>query len=271
MSLQVPPGQNEDLWIHQFERAQSMTRLTFEDARDQNPLWSPDGKYLYFGSYEGDTNRLLRRRSDGTGNVETILSSPHSSYPADITPEGAELLIGTEGDDRRWDIFELRLEAAGGAAPGEPDLSPVLQTQFAEGGTKLSPDGKWLAYNTDETQPTQVFVRPFPNLDDGRWQVSTDGGINPTWSADGKTIYYRHGQKMMEVSVEPAPEFRAGSPRVLFEADYYYAPDLSVQYDLEYPRRKRFLMMKELPDHHTTHLVYVGHWIRELSRLVPES
>jgi hypothetical protein len=136
---------------------------------------------------------------------------------------------------------------------------------------KLSPDGKWLVYNTDETNPIQVYVRPYPNLDDGRWQVSTNGGMNATWSADGREIYYRNGTKMMAVAVETEPAFRPGRPRELFDADYFIAPDRSVQYDLEYPSRERFLMIKELPDTRTTRLIYVENWFEELERLTAEA
>jgi serine/threonine-protein kinase len=271
MSIEVPQDENEDIWIHQFERPQSITRFTFHTGMDRNPLWSPHGRYLYFASHRGDASDLFRRRADGTGALEAVWSSPRPEYPAEITPDGEALLAGVLAEGESWDIMELRLAGHGGDVTPGQDERPLLHTGFGEGGAKLSPDGRWLAYNTDETDPTQVFVRPYPNLDDGRWQVSTDGGINPTWSADGKEIYYRNAAKMLAVSVETEPMFRPGRPRVLFEADYYYAPDLSVQYDLEHPGRKRFLMMKELPDDRTTRLVYVGNWLRELAQLTPDA
>ena len=263
MSLQAPQSENEDIWIHEFDRTQSMTRFTFHTETDRNPLWSPDGRYLYFASDGTNEGDLFRRRADGTGAVETVWSSPWLGYPADITPDRSALLAGVLAES--WDLMELGLDGDRGALSPGQEARPLLHTGFAEGGAKLSPDGKWLAYNTDETHPTQVFVRPYPNVDDGRWQVSTDGGINATWSVDGREIYYRSGSKMLAVPVETEPVFRPGRPRVLFEADYYYAPDLSVQYDLEYPRRERFLMMKELPDMRTTRLVYVGNWLQDLA------
>jgi serine/threonine-protein kinase len=270
MSSHAQQDGNEDIWIHEFDRAQSMTRFTFHAETDRNPLWSPDGRYLYFASHRSSEGDLFRRRADGTGTVEAVWSNPGLEYPAQIT-DRATLLIGVEAEPQNWDIMELSLAGGSSALASGQESRPLLHTRFSEGGARLSPDGRWLAYNTDETDPTQVFVRPYPNVDDGRWQVSTDGGINATWSADGKEIYYRSGSQMLAVSVDTEPVFRPGKPRVLFEADYFYAPDLSVQYDLEYPRRERFLMMKELPDMRRTRLVYVGNWLRELAQAAPQS
>jgi serine/threonine protein kinase/Tol biopolymer transport system component len=269
LSILEPQDKNQDIWIHQFERALSMTRVTFDPGQDTSPFWAPDARYLYFASSRTGSLDLFRRRADGTGAVEAVLAYPGTKYPADISPDGSTLLFGDQIQGESWKIMALPLSASGerSSAPRKP--WPVLAGQFNAGGARLSPDGTWLAYNTDETNPTQVFVRPYPNVDSGRWQVSTDGGINPSWSRDGKEIYYRHGSRMMAVSVQTAPEFRPGSPRVLFEGDYYYAPDLSVQYDLEYPGRRRFLMLKQAPDTDTTKLVYVGGWASELRGLVP--
>jgi len=263
VAMSIQDG-NEDIWIHQFARPQSMTRVTFDPGVDTTPLWSPDSRYLYFASLRTGSGDLFRRRADGTGTVETIWGGPQSEYPADITPDGRTLLFGVDAGGNNWNIMALSLSDRGGAPSPGREPRPLLDSGFAEGGTKLSPDGRWLAYNTDETTPTQVFVRPFPDVASERWQVSTDGGINPTWSSNGKEIYYRHGNKMMAVAVENQPTFRPGLPRELFEADYYYAPDLSVQYDLEYPDRRRFLMIRKLPDNRTTKLVYVGNWAAEL-------
>jgi Tol biopolymer transport system component len=246
-----------------------MTRLTFDAGWDSHPLWSPDGRVLYFASDEDGGGELYRCRADGAGAIQAIWNGPTFAYPGDVTPDGRTLLLGLPADESNWNIHELEIPPPEQDETKNAIVRPLLNSEFEEGGTRLSPDGKWLAYNTDETTPTQVFVRPYPNVNDGRWQVSTDGGINPSWSANGREIYYRNGNKMMAVSVETDPSFRPGRARELFEADYYYAPDLSVQYDLEYPARRRFLMLKEEADTRSTKLVYVGNWVEELNRLVP--
>ena len=271
MSFRPPEDGNEDIWIHQFERSQSMTRFTFDSESDASPLWSRDGRYLYFASSRSGAGDLFRRRADGTGAEDVVRSSPEFKYPAEITPDESVLLFGILIEGQSFDIMEMDLVPDAGRLPSQQETRPLLTSNFGEGGTKLSPDGRFLAYNTDETTPTQVFVRPYPNLENGRWQVSTEGGINPSWSADGREIYYRNGAKMMAVSVETDLVFRPGRPRELFEAEYFFAPDLSVQYDLEYPERKRFLMIKELSDMRTTHLIYVQNLYSELGRLTDAS
>jgi serine/threonine-protein kinase len=274
MSIQNARGGNEDIWIHEFDRSQSMRRFTFDSGHDSNPLWSADGRVLYFSSGRSGTGDLFRRRADGTGAVEKVGGGPRIEYPADVTADGTTLLYGVGNTETGFDVEELELVGSGNdvsRTSGGGASHPLLGSGFNEGGVKLSPDGKWLVYNTDETNPIQVYVRPYPNLDDGRWQVSTDGGMNATWSADGREIYYRNGTKMMAVAVETEPAFRPGRPRELFDADYFIAPDRSVQYDLEYPSRERFLMIKELPDTRTTRLIYVENWFEELERLTAEA
>ena len=126
-------------------------------------------------------------------------------------------------------------------------LKPLLNESYMEIQPQLSPDGRWLAYSSNESGQMEVYVRPFPEVNSGRWQVSTDGGNSPLWSPDGREIFYLIGntEGVMAVEVETEPTFKPGKPRLLFEGSYVgAAPQDGVPWDI-HPDGKRFFMMKE--------------------------
>ena len=156
----------------------------------------------------------------------------------------------------------LRLE-------GERKPTPLVATPAKESGAFLSPDGRWLAYASEETGRSEIYVRPFPNVDEGLWQVSTTGGAEAAWAHDGSELFYRDGEKMMAVEVVSTSPFSHKPPRVLFEGEFDF--HLLRAYDVA--KDGRFLMVKDAtptdPSSGGRHLILVQNWLEELERLVP--
>jgi len=152
--------------------------------------------------------------------------------------------------------------------PREP--RPLIVTPFNELNAEISPDGRWLAYESNESGDTEVYVRPFPNVADGRWQLSAGGGTKPVWARTGKEPFYlTPAGSMMAVPIEPASTFASGVPAKLFDGHYFAGGGISLgrTYDVT-PDGQRFLMLK-LESETPASLVVVQHWFSELRRLAP--
>ncbi len=148
---------------------------------------------------------------------------------------------------------------------GERTSQPLFQSQFNENKGMISPDGRWIAYDTNESE---VYVRPFPNVEEGKWQISRDGGIEPVWAPRGQELFYRNGGAMMVVGIKTEPTFTAGSPVVLFTGRYT-SPGTVGNYDIS-PDGQRFLMIKEADAvEEQAQINVVLNWFEELKRLVP--
>ena len=146
----------------------------------------------------------------------------------------------------------------------------IVQSPALEEDPVLSLDGEWLAYSSLESGVRQIYVRPFPDTQSARWQVTSEGGVQPLWAPDGSELYYRAGASMMVVPIETRPAFRAASPVQLFEGEFINPDNSRRDYDLEYPEGRRFLMVEEFePDVPNTKLVFVENWDEELKSLVP--
>ncbi len=149
---------------------------------------------------------------------------------------------------------------------------PLFQSQFREARAMISPDGHWIAYESDESGRFEVYVRPFPNVEEGKWQISRDGGIEPVWAPRGQELFYRNGEAMMVVGIKTEPTLTAGSPVVLFTGRYTSSRGDRAgifSYDIS-PDGQRFLMMKETDeDEGQGQINVVLNWFEELKRLVP--
>ncbi|HEY3204696.1 MAG TPA: protein kinase [Thermoanaerobaculia bacterium] len=194
-----------DVWILDLKR-DVPTKLTLGSYATQ-PLFSRDGRFLYYRSF-GRSLEIRRKPMRGSGPDETVYESGAFDSPQDETPDGKTLIV--QNARRNYDISALPLE-------GDRKLVPVLATEFAERQPKLSPDGHWLAYYSDESGRFEVYVRRFPVTDE-KWQVSTRGGIWPYWRGDGKEIYYVGlDAVLMAVPVSESQTFSVGTPEPLFQ------------------------------------------------------
>ncbi|MDA2928041.1 hypothetical protein MYX78_12575, partial [Acidobacteria bacterium AH-259-G07] len=265
LALGILDSGNQDIWIYDLGR-QTPTRLTSDPAREFSPVWTPDGERVIFTSTRGGaTSSLLWKAADGTGQVEQLMTSPNRVGPLSFTPDGKRLVCMQENPETGWDLHVLTMEA-------ERQSEPLLRTQFTELYPALSPDGRWMAYQSDESGQFEIYVRPFPNVEAGRSQISRNGGMEPVWGADGRELFYRtpDGSTMMAVDIETEPTFTPGNPEVLFTGSYFNGPGRD--YDIS-PDGQRFLMLREAGQTEETsernELIIVLNWFEELKRLVP--
>ena len=253
---------NADVWLHDLARATDM-RLTFHPGTDLAPLWTADGTRVVFASLREGGWGLYWKAANGAGEVERLRVSPNLMLPYAATPDGTQLLFGERRSEGGWDIDVLALAA-------QRVARPLLQTQFDESWAAVSPDGRWLAYQSTESGRPEVYVRPFPDVEAGKWQVSADGGAFPRWNPSGDELFYRAGATMLTVSVQTEPAFRAGTPTMLFEAQH--VADEGHPYAVA-PDGQQFLIVQAVgatqADRPPADLIIVENWTEELKRLVP--
>ena len=178
------------------------------------------------------------------------------------TPVTASDTSAAKAPDTSNDIYELSLR-------GDPTPRPLLKTPAYEGGPQLSPDGRWLAYASDESGRYEIYVQPYPGPS-GKWQISTEGGTEPVWNRNGHELFYRSGNKMMTVDIATQPSFATGKPKVLFAGQYVPTPVTFPNYDVS-PDGQRFLMLKASDQAQAapTQINVVLNWFEELKRRVP--
>jgi len=200
---------NLDLWIHDLERG-TASRFTFAAGNDGGPVWSRDGTSIIYTAAQEDGVSLVRKAASGTGATEILLKSDSYILAGDLSPDGKTLLYMTSGGETSWDIMALPLDGSG-------EGFPVLNSEFIEVRPSFSPDGRWFAYNSNESGRAEVYVRQYPGPG-GQWQISTDGGSEPMWSADGREIFYiDSGRNLVSVPVSTGSTLEAGLPETLFD------------------------------------------------------
>ena len=210
------------------------------------------------------TRSVFRRRADGSGSEERLWDPKAHVHVDDWTPDGRALLVATsDPSGGQGDIFLLRIDG------GDRNPVPLLQTPFNERGARVSRDGRWVAYYSNESGRDEVYVRSFPSLN-GKWQLSVGGGSEPVWSHDGKELFYR-AAALVAVSVTSSHTFSFGPPRPLFRDRFV----LSVSgnhtgFDVS-KDGKRFVMVKagESTGSAPANLVIVQNWVKELKDLLP--
>ena len=202
-----------DLWLLDVERGVP-SRSTFRPGVSADGIWSPDGNTIAFQS---DNQMIYRKAADGTGKEELLLGAGINNHPLDWSPDGKFIVYETTGGTTGDDLMLLPME-------GDHKPVPYLQTPFNEGDAQFSPDGRWMAYASNESGQPQVYVQGIP-ASGAKWQISPAGGVQPRWRRDGKEIFYiSPDQKLMSVPVRPGPGFDAGAPQALFDVDPLYSP-----------------------------------------------
>jgi serine/threonine-protein kinase len=259
--------QETDIWVWDLSRT-TLTRATFDPGIDAYPVWTPDGRRLIFSSERAGTRNLFWQAADGTGAVERLTDSPNQQNAAAVAPDGRRLIFTEVAPKTADDVMQVELD-------GTRRVTPLVQSPFAERNGIVSLDGRWLAYEANDSGRVEIYVRPFLDVNSGHWQVSTGGGTRPLWARSGQELFYASPTgALMRVGVERAPSWAATTPTLLVKEGYFMNPGgfPGRAYDVS-PDGQRFLMIKEAGGADQTaapaSLIVVQHWTEELKRLVP--
>jgi Tol biopolymer transport system component len=206
---------SSNLWLLDLDLSTSR-RFTFGSGRDADPVWSPDGSRIVFSSKRDGRYYLCRKPVSGVQDEEVLLKSSDDEWPESWSRDGRFLLYGAENPKTKSDIWVLPME-------GDRKPAPFLVTEFEETHARFSPDGRWVAYVSDESGKYEVYVRSFSMNSagtatgaSGKLQISNGFGTDPRWRGDGRELYYRSADgRVMAVEIATHPEFRVGKPQQL--------------------------------------------------------
>jgi serine/threonine-protein kinase len=244
-----------DIWIYDIE-AGSRTRLTF-DSLSINPEWTPDGRSVAYSRIESRDRRLaslFRIAADGSGVPETVLVRPNPVFEVQYLPNGRAFVFRESATLTNRDIWFAPADSPAAARP-------LLRTPFEERAIALSPDGRWLAYVSNEAGSDAVYVR---GLEPGsaRWRVSVAGGTEPRWARSGRELFFRNADSVFVSEVRTSPGFHAGAPRALIAADYY-ASSSNVLWDVA-PDGRRFVFVARSGGREIAEMHLLLHWFDQL-------
>jgi serine/threonine-protein kinase len=248
--------QNQAIWVWDLAKA-NLTKLTFAPDNFVSPVWGSDGKSVVFAGRDA----IERQSASGAGRPERIVTRIGTVLPDAMTPDGTSLVVRHRVTDTGWNLELVSME-------GDHRVTPLLSTPFNERFADLSPDGRLIAYQSDESGPDEIYVRPFPRVDDGKWQVSRGGGSTPVWSRNGRELFYlAPGGRMMAVAVQTQPTFSWSPPVKLFEGSFRSHSEAR---HFDVTPDGRFLMIKQSGGSgDAPRLIVVEHWLDELERRVP--
>ena len=250
--LADPRSGKTNIWVRDLKRGVS-SRFTFGAGNAFSPLWSPDGRRMVF-TVGAD---LFEKAVEGQGEEKLLFKSDELKFACDWTRDGRYIAYSSQGKETGWDIWVL-------PTFGDRKPVPFLRTPFAELRPVFSPDGRFLAYQSNESGRAEVYVQSFPGPG-GKWQISTSGGSDPQWRADGKDLYYRApDQKLMAVDVQTRGDLVAGVPQPLFQGRF----DMGIARNRFLPTAdgRRFLTVAPLGREAMTPTTVVLNWYAELGR-----
>ncbi len=254
---------NLDVWIKQLPRGPA-SRLTFDPAQDVRPRWTPEGDAVTFVSERDGNADVFTKRASGTGGAELLLNHELSLWEALFSPDGEWLVARTGGAQNATggrDVWGIR--------PGVDTVPvPLVVTDFDEKAIALSPDGHWLVYESDETGRDEIYVRPFPETEGGKWPVSTSGGVMPVWAHSGRELFYVNADaEMVAAQIQLASDFAVTDRTVLFTipSDILFRQGEQYSlYDVASDDR-RFVMLRAVDVQDSApELILVENWVEEL-------
>jgi len=247
-------GEGANIWVYDIAR-KTRTRLTFGASMDWDPVWTVDGEQVVF--WEGTTRALSMKAADGTGEVTRLIEQDlvDSGVPA-FSPDGKWMVFWAKPTVGEEDVWMMPME-------GDRKPVPLLASKFVEDTPRVSPDGGFLAYASEESGQREVFLTRFPS-GEGKWQVSVDGGSFPVWSPAGGELFYLDGSVLKAVSVVTTPTLQLGTPRTLFDAQEV-GVDVVGNTRFEISRDgKRFLMVQELLDQSVAPAMVINYdWVAQ--------
>jgi serine/threonine protein kinase/roadblock/LC7 domain-containing protein len=260
LDITDPKTGNTDIWIYESSRGVA-TRFTFDPSEETNPVWSPDASRIVFESDARQFSDLYQKDSSGAGSQEILLKSDGGMVPADWSRDG-RLILYRERDAK---TYEFSLKVLPLTGDGKP--MPVINTKSERTAGQFSPDGRWLAYSSNESGKREIVVTPFPGPG-GKWQVSVAGGSEPRWRRDGRELFYLAPDgKLMAVEVKQGPTFEAGEAKPLFQTrtrEHVSSNDV-FSYDVS-ADGQRFLVNTDVGEVISSPLTVVVNWTAELRK-----
>lgn len=255
-----PQAKTRDIWIFDLERGTS-SRFTFDPGDDLNPTWSPDGKRIAFTSDRKGHRDIYQKSASGIGQDELLIDATKGDQVAihDWSGDGKTILFHTLGQKyHAGNIWMLSLD-------GNRKPSLVIESQFETTNARLSPNGRWIAYSSNESGKFEIYIQSFPpsNI---KWQLSTHGGDEPQWRRDGKELFYLAGNnRIMAVDVKTeSSDFQAGIPKPLFEL--HRTPALRRNHYVVAANGQRFLVVSPLEETTSSPITVVTNWAAGLKR-----
>ncbi|MEP6707321.1 MAG: hypothetical protein ABJC05_07365, partial [Pyrinomonadaceae bacterium] len=253
-----PQSGARDIWLLDLARG-TPTRFTFDPAEDFLPVWSPDGSRIVFASDRDGPGNFYQKFASGAANEKQLFKTSERKWPSDWSRDGRFILFTNFGQKTKADLWVLPMT-------GEQKPVPFLQSPFNEDHARFSPDGRFIAYASDESGKFEVYVQTFP-VSGGKWLVSANGGAQPRWRRDGKEIFYiAPDRKLMAVDVKTeASIFEAGVPRVLFQTRVVGYPNPRNMYEVS-ADGQHFLISTPLEEATSTPITVVVNWTADLKR-----
>jgi Tol biopolymer transport system component/predicted Ser/Thr protein kinase len=268
LAFATQSSSGEDIWVTDLD-TDTPSRLSFLDGNNRWPVWTPDGKNIVFQSTNSASPGLYWIRSDGSGEAQRLTDGKLNEFPGSFSPDGKRLVLSQTSSRGTQDIFTAPIEGdAVHPRLGKPEL--FLATPFIKWYPRFSPDGRWLAYTSNEPGTFEVYVRPFPGPG-GRWQISKGGGFNPQWSRDGRELLFGNlDQRVMAVGYSAKGDsFVAGKPRVWSEARLLNLGGIFL-YDLAPDGKRLAAVLAEAGgEKPPTHLTFLLNFFDELRRRAP--
>jgi dipeptidyl aminopeptidase/acylaminoacyl peptidase len=253
---------NDDIHVYDFSSG-TLTRATYEGGDERSPVWTPDGTQLAYTSEPGPIYQMFLKSVNGSSQAEPIFASEYARYPSSFSPDRKTLAFVENHPKTGWDIWT-------GSIKGEGKPKPFLQTGHFESYPAFSPDGQWMAYQSDKSGRMQVYVTGYPDGRDEK-QISLDGGAEPRWGPSGKELFFLADNRFMSVETSLKPTFHAAKPLILFTIDQSIISAF-IRPQTNYavmPDGERFVFIKEFQMNPVTQVILVQNWFEELKRLVP--
>jgi Tol biopolymer transport system component len=253
LAFDIESAEGGDIWIRDLARGVT-SRFTFDAPQELAPVWSPDGRRIAY-SVRTTTANLWVKDAAGTREAEKLLESKEEKYPSDWTDDGKYVIYTSRGADTGWDVWALPMT-------GDRKPFPLVKTRFLELFAKVSPNGKYMTYFSNESGRMEIYVQEFPEARN-KWQISTSGGREPFWREDGRELYYRDpAENIVAVPVDTGETFVAGAPQMLFRGRF--APVTTRSHYQPTPDGQRFLMLAPLGTDLIVPTVVVLNWTTAL-------
>ena len=279
LALGILEQGNTEIWIWDLAR-ETFRRLTVASGMNGMPLWTRDGERVIFMSDRTGVLNLYSQAADGTGIADRLTASAFPQWPTSITADGTHLFGFDLGPKKLSGVIVVHMTTRANrlplndaqATPNTASTARLVQTLFNGAFAEISPDGRYIAYQSGESGRLEVYVRPFAQGASGRWQISTGGATRPAWARSGRELFYLdESNTLIAVPVRTSgPTFVAGNPTTVFDTKYV-EPNPARHYDVS-PDGQRFLMLKDSggnPNETPASMVVVLNWFDDLQRRVP--